>query len=156
MSTERPDDATGKPDNTPQKATDNDDSKERRRQEERLWAFTLHEDDVFNSRQNLFLVAESMLVVAYATALDAKATNSATVIALIALLLTLGWLYTSIRHTLIVGYIQNRAKETFPDYRNLYEGRNWPLLPLRSRTVTAFLIPSLVGALWIALQIVQP
>lgn len=35
---------------------------------ERLWAFTLHEDGVFNDRQNLFLVAESMLAVAYATA----------------------------------------------------------------------------------------
>jgi hypothetical protein len=128
---------------------------QRRGQEERLWAFTLHEDGVFNSRQNLFLVAESMLVVAYATALDAKASGSATTIALTALLLTLGWLYASIRHTLIVDHIQTRAKDTFPDYKSLYERRNWPLLRIRSRTVTAFVVPLLVGALWIALLIVQ-
>jgi hypothetical protein len=96
---------------------------EHRREEDRLWAFTLHEDGVFNSRQNLFLVAESMLVVAYTTALSAKASDSATVIAVIALLLTLGWLYASIRHTLIVDSVQLEAKARFPEYANLYKAR---------------------------------
>jgi hypothetical protein len=129
----------------------------RRREDDRLWAFTLHEDGVFTSRQNLFLVAESMLVVAYTTALEASAGgDSALVIAIIALLLTLAWLYASARHSRIVESVQEHAKARFPEYARLYEARKWRLLPVRSRTITAFVVPLLVGALWVALLIAQP
>lgn len=130
---------------------------ERRRQNDRLWDLTLHEDEVFNSRQNLFLVAESMLVVAYTTALAASGgRDSASVIAAIALLLTLSWLYAGARHLWIVDSVQMRAKAAFPDYAKLCDKHESRLLPIRSRTVTAFVVPLLTGVLWVGLLIVQP
>lgn len=129
---------------------------ENEREQERLWAFTLHEDGVFNDRQNLFLVAESMLAVAYATALIAKTYDSAVVIAVVALTLTVAWLYASIRHSRIVDSIQTQAKTVFPDYAAIYELRKWWWLPLRSRTVTTLGVPLLIGALWVGLLIAQP
>jgi hypothetical protein len=125
------------------------------REQERLWEFTLHEDGVFNDRQNLFLVAESMFAVAYAMALDAKRGGVALVIAIVGLLLTLAWLYVSVRHSLIVDLIQQKAKEQFPDYAELYRKRDWCWLPFRSRTVVAFVVPMLVGALWVALLVAR-
>lgn len=130
-------------------------SEGQRRRQDRLWAFTLHEDGVFNSRQNLFLVAESMLVVAYTTALEAKGDTSS-VIAVVGLLLTLAWLYASIRHSFIINHIQEKAKTDFPDYREIYEGRKWWFLPVPSRIVTSLVVPALTGALWVALLLAQP
>jgi hypothetical protein len=37
-------------------------------QRARLWEHRLHEDSIFNSRQNYFLIAQSMFAIAYATA----------------------------------------------------------------------------------------
>lgn len=76
-------------------------------------------------------------------------------IAVIALLLTLAWLYVSARHSHIAGLIQNTAKQKFPDYAALYEARHWRWLRIRSRTVVAFVVPPLVGALWTVLLIAR-
>lgn len=125
--------------------------------DERLWQFTLHEDDVFNGRQNLFLVAESMLVVAYTTALDASSGHaSATTIATAGLLLTILWLYAGARHALIVDLVQKEAKSRFPDYEELCSLRKWRLFPIRSRAVTTYAVPVLIAALWGTLLAAQP
>jgi hypothetical protein len=117
----------------------------------RLWEFALHEDELFSQRQNLFLIAQSMLVVAYATALDAKQDGVALAIAIIALPLTAMWLYVSARHSLVISTIQDRAKNAFSEYRLLYAARSWKWVPFRSRTVVAYWVPGLVAVLWIVL-----
>jgi hypothetical protein len=120
-------------------------------EERRLWEFALHEDELFNQRQNLFLIAQSMLVVAYATALDAKEGGIALALAIIALPLTVMWIYVSARHSLVIGVVQDEAKKAFNEYRLLYSSRSWRWVPIRSRTVVAFWVPGLVAVLWLVL-----
>ncbi len=120
----------------------------------RLWDLTLHEDNVFNQRHAFFLIAEAMLAVTYATALDASENLVAAVIATMGLLLTVAWLYVSTRHGGKVQQVQRRAKAVLPDYRDVAESTSsapsrWLRIP--SRTVTGTLVPLFVGILWVAL-----
>lgn len=124
----------------------------------RLWDLTLHEDNVFNQRHALFLIAEAMLAVTYATALDASENLVAGVISAMGLLLTSAWLYVSARHGGKVQLVQQKAKAILPDYREIAEATStspsrWLRVP--SRTVAGTLIPVLVGILWIALLLAR-
>jgi hypothetical protein len=114
---------------------------------------TLHEDEVFNQRHTLFLVAEAMLAVAYATALTASENSVALTIGILGLVLTGAWFYVSYRHGAKVEYVQKLAKSLFRDYRQAAElpERRWT--PLPSRIVAGFVVPGLVVALWVALLI---
>jgi LmbE family N-acetylglucosaminyl deacetylase len=124
----------------------------------RLWDLTLHEDNVFNQRHALFLIAEAMLAVTYATALDASENLVAGIISAMGLVLTGAWLYVSARHGSKVQQVQQKAKAILPDYREIAESTSrspsrWLQIP--SRTVTGTLIPALVGILWIALLLAR-
>jgi hypothetical protein len=118
--------------------------------DKRLWEFTLHEDLLFNERQNFFLIAESMLAVAYATAL-ASARDIARDIAIIALVITIMWLYVSARHAQLVESIQKRAKAAFPDYAAIAKEREELRPKLRSRNVVAYGVPAVICVLWVIL-----
>ncbi len=120
----------------------------------RLWDLTLHEDNVFNQRHALFLVAEAMLAVTYATALNAGENPVAGVISAMGLLLTAAWLYVSARHGGKVQRVQERAKAALPDYRDVAEATSLPAgrrLQIPSRVVAGTVVPLLVGVLWVAL-----
>jgi LmbE family N-acetylglucosaminyl deacetylase len=124
----------------------------------RLWDLTLHEDNVFNQRHALFLIAEAMLAVTYATALDAGENLVAGVIAAMGLLLTAAWLYVSARHGDKLQRVQKRAKATLPDYGDVAESTSSPTsrwLRIPSRAVTGAVIPLLVGILWVALLLAR-
>jgi hypothetical protein len=121
----------------------------------RLWEFTLHEDQLFNERQNLFLIAQSMLAVAYTTALVAKDDGIARAIAIVALIVSVMWVYVSIRHTRIVALIQAKAKEVFPEYSAITAARDFPWTPWPSRYVVAYGVPPAIGALWMVLLIAR-
>jgi hypothetical protein len=124
-------------------------------EERRLWEFTLHEDGLFNERQSLFLVAESMLAVAYTTALVANNSAIALAIAVIALLITVMWMYVSARHARIVDLIQEKAKDTFPEYKKITAERHFRWMPIPSRTVVTFGVPPVIGALWVVLLVAR-
>jgi len=120
----------------------------------RLWDLTLHEDNVFNQRHAFFLIAEAMLAVTYATALNASENFVAGVIAALGLLLTVAWLYVSARHGGKVHQVQRRAKAVLADYCDVAESTSSSskrLLRIPSRTVTGTLVPLLVGILWVTL-----
>jgi len=123
---------------------------------ERLWELTLHEDEVFNQRHALFLIAEAMLAVTYATGLDAGENPVAGMIAVAGLLLTTAWLYVSLRHGGKVEQVQARAKAVLPDYREIAESTSTPTKPwlrMHSRTVAGILVPILIAILWVALLV---
>lgn len=110
----------------------------------RLWDLTLHEDSVFNQRHALFLIAEAMLAVTYATALGAGENLVAGVISAMGLLLTAAWLYVSARHGDKVQRVQERAKAALPDYRDVAESTSSPAsrwLRIPSRAVTGTVVP---------------
>lgn len=122
-------------------------------EQQRLWEWTLHEDNLFSERQSLFLVAESMLVAAYAAALETDAGSAALAIGVFGLVMTLAWGYVSRRQYGLVEFIQARARAELPEYREICAAR--PAAPLRSRTVVTFGLPLLVSALWIVLLVLR-
>jgi hypothetical protein len=118
-------------------------------QRARLWQFILHEDLLFSERHNLFLVAESMLVVGY---VEAPKADTALAISLTGLLLTVGWLYVSGRHAAIIDLVQKDAKVALPDYKVVCEKRaGLRLWRFRSRVIVTFIVPGLFLGLWITL-----
>lgn len=122
-------------------------------EQRRLWEWTLHEDHLFSERQSLFLVAESMLVAAYAGALEADARSAALSIGVFGLVMTIAWGYVSRRQHGLVEFIQVRARAELPEYREICAAR--PPARLRSRTVIAFGLPLLLSALWIVLLVLR-
>ena len=96
-----------------------------RDQANRLWEHGLHEDSVFNERQNYFLVAESMLLVAYATLLSAQQPKIfiAKVIASFGVLLTLAWIYVNARQWYVLRHLRERCITVLPDYEKTYQTR---------------------------------
>lgn len=125
-----------------------------REERERLWELTLHEDEVFNQRHALFLIAEAMLAVTYATALDAHEHWVAGVIAGMGIFLTVTWLYVSFRHGSKLKKVQRRAKAVLPDYEEvsrLSSSAQPPWVWVSSQSVAALGAPLLIGVLWILL-----
>lgn len=86
--------------------------------DDRLWQWGLHEDTMLFQRGNLFLLAQSLLVVAYSTILSAESGPSqsalvaARVIAVFGLPLTGVWLYAGHRHLRYSRALQDRAAPT--------------------------------------------
>jgi hypothetical protein len=123
-------------------------------EQQRLWELTIHEDNVFSDSQNLFVIAESMLVAGHAATLDASAESAAVAIGGIGLVLTLAWAYVSWRQGLLVEYIQSHARRELREYRELVEQQPMagPVV-IRSRVVFAFVVPLLLATLWILLLV---
>ncbi len=114
----------------------------------RLWEDRLHEDNVFNERQNFFLVSQSMLLVAYATLLSASQPNIpvARITASLGVLLTLVWIYVNARLYYIVRHIQDRAISMIPEYKETIRTRTkWPISSTR---LMAYFVPLIIGAVW--------
>ncbi len=118
-------------------------------QRSRLWSHRLHEDGIFNARQNYFLVAQSMMSVAYATALSGEEARVlvARAIAVIGLLLTVAWLDVNWRQCSIVHVVHDRAARELPEFNKTWERRKI-VRGLSSTHILAFVIPPLIGVMW--------
>ena len=119
-----------------------------RDQANRLWEHGLHEDSVFNERQNYFLVAESMLFVAYATLLSTPQPKIfiARVIASFGVLLTLVWIYVNVRQWYVVRHLRARCIAVLHDYKETYQTRaKWPI---SSIWLLAYFVPAIIGIVW--------
>ena len=90
-------------------------------EKEWLWDWIKHEGNVFNARGNLFLVAESMLIVAVATmAASSKKLNSLLVLTYIGgIFVTLVWLYVNGKHRQIQGIIVRKLEEMHCLYKEI-------------------------------------
>lgn len=118
----------------------------------RLWAHRLHEDSILSDRQNFFLLAHSLLMVAYAQLVIAESSIGAGVVATAAVLLTIVWGYVVRRQRRIVQHVQRRAIRYLEEFRDTWE-TDRPT-GLSSTTVLVSLIPSLVGVVWVVLLVV--
>ena len=119
----------------------------------RIWNHRLHEDVLFYTRQNYFIVAESMLAVAFAQALSGAdpETLLMRVIAAIGFLLTTTWLYVNYRQLGSLKTVHTRAISLLPEFEETYEQR-------RSRgpamkDVFAYGVPLLIACMWLTLTI---
>jgi len=137
---------------------DKQDKQDTRDQANRLFQHGLHEDNVFTERGNYFLIAESMLVVAYAGLLSSGQSSAsstvqqvgilwaARILAVFGLLLTVVWAYVNRRQWQIVRHLQERARQIVPEYKVTYETR--PKGRITSIWLMAYLVPALIGVMW--------
>jgi disulfide bond formation protein DsbB len=122
----------------------------------RLWELTLHEDLLFSERHGLFLIAESMLTVAYVEAAKAGKTSIALAISAIAMILTVVWVYVSGRHTKLTSILRDEAERVFPEYANLKSMREelvHKIWSFQSQTAIGFVMPILLLVLWAVLVV---
>ena len=84
-----------------------------------VWQYKLHEEGVFYQRLNFFLVAESMLLVAFGAFFTAKNISSLVLLTLggLGLFLTLAWMYVSARQLLVIKHVSTEAKTLVPIYK---------------------------------------
>jgi len=133
----------------------------------RLWEHGLHLDAMLFQRANLFLVAESLLVVAYATLLAAAGSPGsrtdrahilliAELIAIFGIGLSVIWLYVAHRHLRYDSVLTKRLVEWLPEYaetraRYRATGRSGGI---SSGVMVTYTLPGLAGAMWVSLLII--
>lgn len=108
-------------------------------------------------RGNFFLVAESLLVVAYASLLgvsnvSGRANVAAVVIALFGLLLTVAWIYVGYRHWLNVKYLRRLVESRSLDMKAIWAQR--PRNPISTTLVMTLHVPLLAGLTWLMLVVI--
>jgi hypothetical protein len=130
--------------------TRSDDPSYGEHEKDRVWAHRLHEDFVLSDRQNFFLVAQALLVVAQAELLTGGERLGAAILAAVGVLLTAVWLYVGLRHHKIIAYVQRRAVTFLPEFADTYEYR-----PPGPGSTSLFIsaVPGLLGVVWIVLFI---
>lgn len=120
-------------------------------EKQRLWEHRLHEDLILSDRQNFFLVAQSLLIVAEAELLGQSETVGAAILAGAGLLLTATRFFVIRRQRAIVLHLQARALESLPEFSDTYETRP---AGLSSTAVFVTVAPGLVAAVWILLLVI--
>lgn len=130
---------------------------------ERLWSHGMHEDNMFIQRGNFFLVAQSLLLVAYSGVLNNgshlihSGLAASRVIAGFGLAATMLWILTSYLHLSYVWHLRARLAANIPEY--LETRTSWlQSQPRWTRGVDisvliAYGVPVLAGVLWIMLLI---
>jgi hypothetical protein len=136
------------------------DPQDLRDQQNRIWAHSLHQDEQFMQRSNFFLVAESLLVVAYSSILaNGLAGDSSTqpyrllltarVIGIFGLLLTIIWAYSNNRMRITSMHVAKRARDVLPEYRQTFEERKLPGGRVSATWMITFVVPALAGIMWL-------
>ncbi|WP_435864897.1 RipA family octameric membrane protein [Streptomyces umbrinus] len=124
----------------------------------RIWEHCVHEDAMRFQRSNLFLVAQTLLVVGYTTLVSAGIasghhSSAARVVASFGLLLTFIWLYVGHRHARYTDALRLIAAERMPAYAAIH-ARCRPRGPSGWVLVT-YALPGLAGVMWILLLLIN-
>jgi hypothetical protein len=126
----------------------------------RIWQHGEHLDTMLFQRGNLFLVAESLLIVAFTGMTQAlsqsgstiQATLGARAIAAFGIALTTVWLYVGHRHLRYNRLQSSLMRRHVPEYRALREA--WHMRGPSSLPLVTYFLPSLAGVLWILLLLI--
>ncbi|MBE8473739.1 hypothetical protein [Streptomyces justiciae] len=129
----------------------------------RLWEYYLHEDTMIMQRGNLFLVAQSLQLVAFTAILSAgrasgapptgSALLTARVIGSFGVALAAIWFYVGHRQIRYTGNLRRRLADRVPDYAETQAAVR--LRGPRAALFIAYGIPLLAGVLWSLLLIVS-
>jgi len=91
----------------------------------RVWEYHKEADNLFHRRFSFFLVAESMLIVSFATIMDKTDNIVQTAIIFLGLVYTFGWMYVNARIAIRLNYLKNNYLiEHDPIYRGYMESVN--------------------------------
>ncbi|WP_329112871.1 hypothetical protein [Streptomyces sp. NBC_01465] len=119
----------------------------------RLWGHVLHEEILLFQRGNLFLIAQSLLAVAYSTIAKPDGMNTpARVMAAFGIALTLTWLFVGHRHLKFCTAIQQRVIDRFPDVAETEAACREP--GLRTWPFMVYGLPILASVMWIMLLVI--
>jgi hypothetical protein len=127
----------------------------------RLWSHGMHEDNMFMQRGNFFLVAQSLLLVAYSAVLSRSGSSmhsalvASRIIAGFGLAIAVMWIVTSYLHLSYVLNLRERMLTNVPEYRDTrlpWEEKQ----PHWARHVDIFVliaygVPALACILWVML-----
>ena len=85
----------------------------------RYWDWLLHEDDLFSNRMNFFLIAESMLLIAFA--INAyEVSNLTWILGAAGILCALVWCYVSAFQIFsLINPIKEQLRNKSPEYREV-------------------------------------
>ncbi|MFE6336832.1 hypothetical protein ACFVP3_30255 [Streptomyces sp. NPDC057806] len=126
---------------------------QRRDADARLWEHHLHTDTMLFQRGNLFLVAQSLLAVAYSSTATSGTTHAAArVLAGFGLALTVVWAYVGHRYHCYNRAIQRRTAERLTDYAETYAASR--ISGPSAMPLIAYALPFLAAVMWIVLLIV--
>jgi hypothetical protein len=127
----------------------------------RLWAHGMHEDTMFIQRGSFFLVAQSLLLVAYSSVFTVGLHLShhdlipSRIVAAFGLAVTMIWILTSYLHLSYVRHIRGRLAAHLPEYRETRESWRRSQRPWSRRLdiglLLAYGVPGLAGVLWVML-----
>ena len=129
----------------------------------RLWEHALLQDELFVQRSNFFLVAESLLVVAYTGILGLSLGTheqpwrlrvAALVLAIFGFLLTVIWAFVNARQRQVLLDLHKRAREAFPEYRRTIEERKLPGGRISGTMLIAYWVPVLAAVMWLIFVII--
>jgi len=131
-------------------------SDQRSAQDSRLWEHALHENGMVFQRGNLFLVAQSLLAVAYSTILagsdhQLQGASGSRIIAAFGLALAATWAYVGHRHLCYCELIRERARARLPEYAETRAA--WSRRGPDSLALITYVLPALAGIMWIFLLI---
>jgi len=120
-------------------------------QPDRMWAWLLHEGNLFNGRQQLFAVAEAMLLGAYATMSTATKPDkfAITAMVLVGAASCLMWLYANLSQIhRYIKPIRELLEPCLPEWERV---RKVGAGKLRTTTILGIVLPIMIGLLWIFL-----
>jgi hypothetical protein len=117
---------------------------------ERLWQYRLQQENIFYQRLNFFLVAESMLLVAFTTILSkVDFWNTTISVGILGLLLTFLWGAVNIRQYQVYNHVRKLVEEVCPEFKDLRAIR--PKSFVRSWFLLTYIVPALIAIAWTVL-----
>jgi len=128
----------------------------------RLWEYFLHEDSMIMQRGNLFLVAQSLQLVAYTAILSSgggadRHTHAtivtARIIAVFGIALAAIWVYVGHRQIRYTDALRTRLANLVDDFAQTQAAVN--IRGPKSAVFIAYAIPALAGTLWALLLVVN-
>jgi len=129
----------------------------------RMWQHGLHLDTMLFQRSNLFLVAQSVLLVSFTSLLSiildpskgvagARLLLAARAVAAFGLLLTIVWCYIGHRHLRYYSLQSSRLRMQLAEYNLLRE--NWRQRRPSSLPLVTYFLPALSAAIWLLMLVV--
>jgi hypothetical protein len=119
---------------------------------DKLWNWSLHEDNLFSGRVNFMLVGESMLFAGFATLLSADSLHkwALLTIGILGFFVSLVWLWVAkVQLYLVNRPIQKKLKDICLEYREIAEKRK--KLWQHPHTVIGVILPIVLMLAWVAL-----
>jgi hypothetical protein len=125
----------------------------------RLWEHKLHVEDNFYNRLNFFLVFESLFLSSAVSAVFNHPPLLSGKIVLIMItclgfLLTILWGYAQARQKYLLDDLRIYLHELLPEYEATHKRRDKVKWPISSMNLLTYLVPPLIGLVWLALLVV--